>query len=105
MFGWIEFRGELGTRLPASRPRKQLKSLGTFTLSCSGMTKYEKPTPNAWKLLGGPTISSGAAAYLERSNEKNLPFYQSHGFRVVDALRLIMNGPTLWLMSREPHAT
>ncbi len=39
-------------------------------------------------------------AYLESSNVKNLSFYRKHGFEVVDELRLVMNGPTLWLMWR-----
>jgi len=40
-------------------------------------------------------------AYLESSNAENLPFYRKHGFKVVDELRLTMNGPTMWLMWRD----
>ena len=41
-------------------------------------------------------------AYLENSNERNLPFYEKHGFRVLKQVRPASNGPVLWLMWREP---
>ena len=46
----------------------------------------------------------GMPAYLESSNQRNLPFYQGHGFRVMDELKLVMKGPTMWLMWRAPRA-
>lgn len=42
-------------------------------------------------------------AYLESSNEKNLAFYQAHGFEIIEEMPLAMGGPAMWLMWREPR--
>jgi len=42
-------------------------------------------------------------AYLENSNERNLSFYQRHGFRTIREVQFDY-GPTLWFMLREPGA-
>jgi ribosomal protein S18 acetylase RimI-like enzyme len=41
-------------------------------------------------------------AYLEATNERNVPFYRGHGFEVMDTLALPSTGPRLYLMFREP---
>lgn len=41
-------------------------------------------------------------AYLESSNERNLPLYERHGFRVVSEVHLPDGGPPLWYMVRQP---
>ncbi|HUV33861.1 MAG TPA: GNAT family N-acetyltransferase [Candidatus Desulfaltia sp.] len=45
---------------------------------------------------------AGVPAYLENSNEANTPLYERHGFKVVDTIRLMGGGPTMWCMWREP---
>ncbi len=42
-------------------------------------------------------------AYLESSNERNLPLYERNGFRVTGNLRALSHGPTIWRMWREPQ--
>ena len=44
----------------------------------------------------------GVPAYLESSKEKNVPYYERHGFRVTGELRLPKDGPPLWAMWRDP---
>lgn len=42
-------------------------------------------------------------AYLESSNESNVPFYQRFGFEVTQKLTPTAGCPPLWLMWREPR--
>jgi ribosomal protein S18 acetylase RimI-like enzyme len=42
-------------------------------------------------------------AYLESSNEANLALYSRLGFAVTEELRVARDGPTLWLMLRQPR--
>ena len=51
-----------------------------------------------------PLDTGGLAAYLESSNERNLPLYERNGFRVVGELQALGHGPTIWRMWREPSA-
>ena len=41
-------------------------------------------------------------AYLESTKEKNIPFYERHGFRVTGLIQIPDDGPTLWAMGRDP---
>lgn len=45
----------------------------------------------------------GIPAYLESSKERNVPFYERHGFSVTDVHDVAPGGPRLWLMVREPR--
>jgi ribosomal protein S18 acetylase RimI-like enzyme len=42
-------------------------------------------------------------AYLENTKERNLAFYEPHGFRVMERIDLDSGGPSMWLMWREPQ--
>ncbi len=44
----------------------------------------------------------GLPAYLENSNEDNLPLYEGHGFKLFNEFRLSGGGPVEWCMWRKP---
>jgi GNAT superfamily N-acetyltransferase len=52
-------------------------------------------------LAGADTDS--VPAYLESSNERNLPLYERSGFRVIAEVQALGHGPTIWRMWREPQ--
>jgi ribosomal protein S18 acetylase RimI-like enzyme len=56
--------------------------------------------------LMAPVLSKcdeeGIPAYLESSKERNVAFYERHGFKVTSELQ-IKNGPSLWPMWRDPR--
>jgi len=43
-------------------------------------------------------------AYLESSNERNLTLYERHGFRVVEEIKALGTGPSIWRMWRDPQS-
>jgi ribosomal protein S18 acetylase RimI-like enzyme len=46
--------------------------------------------------------ADGIPAYLESSNERNVPLYERHGFKVTSELRALGKGPQIYLMWRDP---
>lgn len=48
---------------------------------------------------------AGEPAYLESSKDRNVPFYERHGFRVTGQIEIPKGGPSLWLMWRDPRPT
>ena len=47
--------------------------------------------------------TEGVGLYLESSKESNVPFYARFGFEVRETLQHRRNGPTMWLMWRDPR--
>ncbi|MEZ4503216.1 MAG: GNAT family N-acetyltransferase [Dehalococcoidia bacterium] len=47
----------------------------------------------------------GMPAYLENTKERNLPFYEGHGFRTRATESLPDGGPPMWFMWRAPGAS
>ena len=46
--------------------------------------------------------AEGIPAYLESTKERNVGFYESHGFAVTGCEQIALGGPPLWLMWRTP---
>ena len=44
----------------------------------------------------------GVPAWLESSKQRNVPYYEGHGFELVEEVQLLEDGPPLWLMLRRP---
>jgi GNAT superfamily N-acetyltransferase len=76
------YLGYLGTR-----PDRHGQGLGTQMLR---------------EVLAGADTNS-VPAYLESSNQRNLPLYQRHGFAVIGELQALGHGPSIWRMWREPQ--
>ena len=76
-----------------------------FYLSVLG-TEPEQQGGGIGSALLGPVLrrcdSDGVGAYLECSKESNVDFYARHGFTVTERIEL-PDGPSLWLMWREPR--
>jgi ribosomal protein S18 acetylase RimI-like enzyme len=45
----------------------------------------------------------GTPAYLESSNERNVPLYERNGFKVTEVFQVPNGGPKIWLMWRDPQ--
>jgi GNAT superfamily N-acetyltransferase len=49
--------------------------------------------------------AEGIPAYLESTKERNVAFYEHHGFAVRRMIDIPLDGPKLWAMWREPQAS
>jgi GNAT superfamily N-acetyltransferase len=47
----------------------------------------------------------GIPAYLESTKERNVAFYERHGFVVTGTVAVPPDGPTLWTMWRAPQGS
>ena len=87
---------EIERRHPV-RPHYYLSVLGTEPQQQGG---------GIGSALLGPVLqrcdTDGVGAYLESSKESNVDFYVRHGFSVTERIEL-PDGPSLWLMWREPR--
>jgi GNAT superfamily N-acetyltransferase len=50
----------------------------------------------------GRARAAGCGARLETGNPRNVPLYEHHGFRVVDAADVPGGGPRIWFMRWDP---
>ena len=71
--------------------------------------RHRPAPPGGGARLGGDAAGarrvatpSGIPAYLESTKERNVGFYESHGFAVTGRERIGLGGPPLWLMWRAP---
>jgi len=47
--------------------------------------------------------ADGIPAYLESTKERNVGFYERHGFTVINSVDIPLGGPALWMMWRAPR--
>jgi GNAT superfamily N-acetyltransferase len=48
--------------------------------------------------------ADGVPAYLESTRERNVAFYERHGWTVTGTIDVPEGGPRLWAMWREPQS-
>lgn len=96
---WMRRCWEAITRVHPEEPHFYLSGLGT-------------DPPRQGHGLGSAAMApvlarcdaEGIPAYLESTKERNVAFYEQHGFAVTGTLVVPPDGPTLWTMWREPQA-
>jgi GNAT superfamily N-acetyltransferase len=94
---WMRRSWEAITGVHPSEPHFYLSGLGT-------------DPPRQGRGLGSAALApvltrcdaQGIPAYLESTKERNVAFYEHHGFEVTDSFIVPPDGPRLWTMWRAP---
>jgi ribosomal protein S18 acetylase RimI-like enzyme len=79
-------------------PRYYLYAIGT-----KNQTRGTGLGSALMRLITSRCDVEGIPAYLENTNENNLPFYAKHGFKIQKEIKFSNTGPKLWFMWREPR--
>jgi GNAT superfamily N-acetyltransferase len=97
---WMRRSWEAITKVHPAEPHFYLSGLGT-------------DPPRQGQGLGSAALApvltrcdaQGIPAYLESTKERNVVFYEHHGFAVTGTIVVPPDGPTLWTMWREPESS
>ncbi len=106
-FGWAGFRRFMDMVSYTEKVHKRAVQGPHWYLWGLGVEPSEQG-----KGIGGvlmqPILRRGGAeglpCYLETENERNLPFYERHGFEVVSDGEVPKRGLRVWAMVRNPHS-
>lgn len=90
----------LAQLLAGRRPRERHYYLGTIGTDPS--TRRQGVGSDLMAPVLRQCDASSTAAYLECSRLENVPFYEAHGFAVLEEVPTGKGGPSLWLMWRAP---
>ena len=93
--GWSGFRrgAMLETAFTKARPAESVWYLTQIGAATPGQGIGSALLTHRLANITGP-------AYLESSNQRNVPLYQRFGFEVIQEISLPEGGPTLWTMLR-----
>ena len=97
------------TPTSGSAPRKtrcECTGRRRCTSTCRGSARIRRGRARGSRRLRCDPCSPGATpkeipAYLESTKERNVGFYEGHGFAVVGREQIPLGGPPLWLMWRD----
>ena len=106
-FGWVRFRKFMDVVSYTEKVHKRAVSGPHWYLWGLGVEPSEQG-----KGIGGALMepvlrragAEGLPCYLETQNERNLPFYERHGFEVVSDGEVPKHGLRVWAMVRDPHS-
>ena len=95
---WMRRSWEAITKVHPAEPHFYLSGLGT-------------DPPRQGEGLGSAAMApvlarcdaEGVPAYLESTKERNVAFYEHHGFEVTGTIVVPPDGPKLWTMWRDPQ--